>query len=207
MSGSLSVCTRSSSLNARTNWSCSNGSFPKPATSAKWDSTPAPAFYRSFEAQERVFERILRACAEHGDKILTVHSVRAVAKVLGHLERNLLPDRGQVVMHWFTGGASDARRAVELGCFFSINAEMLRSPKHRELVLKLPTDRLLTETDGPFVQRDGRPARPRDVAGTVVELAAARGVATSAMADTIVANLARLVTQPASSAASYSGAT
>lgn len=41
-----------------------------------------PQFYRSFEAQERVFERVLRACAEHGDKILTIHSVRTVSKVL-----------------------------------------------------------------------------------------------------------------------------
>jgi TatD DNase family protein len=151
-----------------------------------------PRFYRSFPEQERIFERVLRLCAEQGGKILTVHSVRAVGKVLGHIERQLPPSRGRVVLHWFTGTASEARRAADLGCYFSINAEMLRSPKHRELVGKLPVDRLLTETDGPFVERDGRPARPVDVASTVADLAALRGVPVGEMAQVVVRNLGAL---------------
>lgn len=152
-----------------------------------------PRFYRSFPAQERVFERILRACAEQGGKILTVHSVRAVGKVLNHIESALPQDRGRVVLHWFTGTSAEARRAVALGCYFSINGEMLRSPKHRQLVGSLPLDRLLTETDGPFVERDGQPLRPRDVGHTVVELAEARNVSAKAMEDAILQNLRRLV--------------
>lgn len=152
-----------------------------------------PRFYRSFPAQERVFERILRACAEQGGKILTVHSVRAVGKVLNHIESSLPQDRGRVVLHWFTGTSAEARRAVALGCYFSINGEMLRSPKHRQLVGNLPLDRLLTETDGPFVERDGQPLRPRDVGHTVVELAEARSVSATAMEDAVLQNLRRLV--------------
>lgn len=152
-----------------------------------------PRFYRSFRAQERVFERILRACAEQGGKILTVHSVRAVGKVLNHIESSLPQDRGRVVMHWFTGTSAEARRAVALGCYFSINGEMLRSPKHRQLVGSLPLDRLLTETDGPFVERDGQPLRPRDVGHTVAELAEARNVSAKAMEDAVLQNLRRLV--------------
>ena len=94
----------------------------------------SPRFYRSFSAQERVFERILRACAEQGGKILTVHSVRAVGKVLNHIESALPQDRGRIVLHWFTGTPAEARWAVAFGCYFSINREMLRSPKHRQLV-------------------------------------------------------------------------
>ena len=153
-----------------------------------------PQFHRSLEQQERVFERILRACSEQGGKILTVHSVRAVDKVLGHLEAHLPPGRGWVVLHWFTGTASEARRAAEYGCYFSINAQMLRSSKHSAVVAKLPVDRLLTETDGPFVQFKGSPTRPRDVAATVNQLATIRFVPVAEMQRTIVANLARLVT-------------
>lgn len=152
-----------------------------------------PRFYRSFDAQERVFERILRACAEQGGKVLTVHSVRAVGKVLGHLERALPPDRARVVLHWFTGTVAEARRAVALGCYFSINSEMLRSPKHRQLVAGLPSDRLLTETDGPFVEANGRPVRPRDVAATVEELADLRLANPEALAAMLLANLRALV--------------
>lgn len=152
-----------------------------------------PRFYRSFETQERVFEQVLRSCAEQGGKILTVHSVRAVAHVLGHIERCLPSERGRVVLHWFTGTSAEARRAVQLGCYFSINGEMLRSASHRALVTKLPTDRLLTETDGPFVEHGGRPIRPPDVVTTVAELAVIHGTTTQDMGRTILSNLSALV--------------
>ena len=152
-----------------------------------------PRFYRSFPAQERVFEHALRACAEQGGKILTVHSVRAVGKVLSHIERALPQDRGRVVLHWFTGTPAEAHRAIALGCYFSINVEMLRSSKHRQLVGGLPLDRLLTETDGPFVQKDGRALRPHDVRHTVDELAAVRDLSVEATEGAIIQNLRRLV--------------
>lgn len=154
-----------------------------------------PRFYRSFADQERVLERIFRACAEQGGKILTLHSVRSVSKMLAHLERSFPQDRGHAVMHWFTGTAAEARRAVELGCYFSVNGEMLRSPKHRQLVSNLPLDRILTETDGPFVEVDGRPIRPIAVAQTVADLAALHSVAPEQMGTTIIANLDALVSK------------
>ncbi|MCP3441519.1 Qat anti-phage system TatD family nuclease QatD [Bradyrhizobium sp. CCGUVB14] len=154
-----------------------------------------PRFYRCFPAQERVFVRILQACADQRGKVLTVHSVRAVGKVLGHVERELPPERSRVVLHWFTGTVAEARRAVALGCYFSVNGEMLRSPKHRQLVAGLPADRLLTETDGPFVEIGGRPVRPRDVAQTVAELAALRGETIEAMEGGILNNLRTLLNE------------
>jgi TatD DNase family protein len=152
-----------------------------------------PRFYSRFADQERVFERILAACAEQGGKILSVHSVRAVGKVLGHLEAQLLPDRGRAVLHWFTGTAAEAKRAAELGCYFSINAEMLKSPKHRSLIAKLPRERLLTETDGPFVAFEQRAARPLDVATTVIELAGALATSPAAVEALVLQNLSNLM--------------
>lgn len=153
-----------------------------------------PRFYRSFAEQERIFERILRACAEQGGKILTVHSVRSVTKVLDQIEAALPQDRGRVILHWFTGTPAEARRAAAMGCYFSINREMLRSDRHRKLVAGLPLDRLLTETDGPFVEADGLPVRPTSVADTVDGLASLQAVEASQIARTIIANLRTLVT-------------
>jgi TatD DNase family protein len=153
----------------------------------------SPRFYKSFEAQERVFDRVLRVCAEHGDKILTVHSVRAVAKVMQHIEKSLLPDRGRVVLHWFTGSVSEVRRAVDMGCYFSINSEMLKSAKHRSLVEHLPIERMLTETDGPFVQADGVAVRPSSVARTVAQLATLLGCNPNDMAAQILRNLSAIL--------------
>ena len=153
-----------------------------------------PRFYRSLPDQERIFERILRACAEQGGKILSVHSTRAVGKVLTHIERILPPSRGRVVLHWFTGSISEARRAAALGCYFSINKEMLNSPKHSQLIAKLPDDRLLTETDGPFVLSQGKPIRPRDIANTVSQLARCRDTTEEGMRKSILGNLRTLLT-------------
>lgn len=151
-----------------------------------------PRYYASFAAQERVFARILDACAEQGNKVLTIHSVRAAAKVLGYLEQRLLPERGKAVLHWFTGTAAEAKRAVDLGCYFSINSEMLRTEKHRRLVRSLPTDRLLTETDGPFVAFGERPARPSDVKHAVNMLAETLAISRDLVESLVVKNLGEL---------------
>ncbi|RRH91092.1 TatD family deoxyribonuclease [Mesorhizobium tamadayense] len=90
------------------------------------------------------------------------------------IEQYLPQDRGTVVLHWFTGSKSEARRAATLGCYFSVNAEMTRSDRGRSLVSDLPIDRILTETDGPFTQVDGRPSEPADVETTVAAIADVR---------------------------------
>jgi TatD DNase family protein len=120
----------------------------------------SPCFYKSLDIQKSVFRIILKRCAEIGGKILTVHSLRSVTTVLDMIEQYLPPDRGAVVLHWFTGSRIDAQRAVALGCYFSIDAEMTRSDRGKKLISDLPADRLLTETDGPFTRFSGHPAEP-----------------------------------------------
>lgn len=80
--------------------------------------------------------------------------------VLDLLEELLPTDRGTAVLHWFTGSASETRRALDLGCYFSVNEMMLASASGQRVVQVVPIERLLTETDGPFVQRDGTPIPP-----------------------------------------------
>ncbi|MCW3847366.1 TatD family hydrolase [Sphingomonas sp. LB-2] len=152
-----------------------------------------PRFYQSFEKQKAVFARVLALCAEAGDKILTVHSVRATKIVLDMIEQHMPPEQGRVVLHWFTGTPSEAKRAVDLGCYFSINAEMLIGEKRRALVENLPRERLLTETDGPFTRTGGRPARPSDVLLVVDELARMHGFALREAEAMILGNLKTLL--------------
>ena len=152
-----------------------------------------PRYYHSFEQQKQVFAEILRACAVAGGKILTVHSVRAARTVLDMLEEHLPQNKGRVVLHWFTGSYSDARRAIELGCYFSINAELLRNERHRATIAKLPLSHILTETDGPFTKVNERTATPSDVAATVQTLAELHTTTADDLAATIRANLATLV--------------
>jgi TatD DNase family protein len=148
-----------------------------------------PQYYRSLELQVQIFERILRQCAKAGGKVLTVHSVRAATKVLDLIEANLPSEERWVVLHWFTGSKSEARRAVDLGCYFSVNAQMLQTDRGRDLVRNLPADRLLTETDGPFTQIGGRPSHPRDIAATIEKIADLRQIGSKELAIKIRSNL------------------
>lgn len=153
-----------------------------------------PRFYKSLDAQKRVLQTVLKRCAEAGGKILTVHSVRSSAAVMEMIEQHLPPDRGKVVLHWFTGSRSEARRAAAMGCYFSVNGEMIASERSRPLVAELPLDRLLTETDGPFTTINGRPAEPASVLAAADALAVLRGMTTEQLTQTLVANLRSLLT-------------
>ena len=151
-------------------------------------------FYPTFDRQKEIFAEILTTSAKRGDKILSVHSVRCAKVVLDAIEAKLPVGRGRVVLHWFTGSPSEARRAVEMGCFFSVNDRMFDGERSRELVRSLPRSRILTETDGPFAERTESPTRPMGVDRTVDSLAASFHLGREEMRALVLKNLKDLVT-------------
>ena len=102
------------------------------------------------------------------------------------------------VMHCFSGTREEARRALDLGFFLSLSG-ILTFPKAnalRELVAFVPSDRLLVETDAPFlapVPHRGRRNEPAWVTETARMLAAARGDAIAQLAAQLRANFAALL--------------
>ncbi|MDK2741916.1 MAG: TatD family hydrolase [Nitrospira sp. BO4] len=151
-----------------------------------------PNFYKSFDLQKQVFEKILKQCSLAGEKILTVHSLRAAPTVLDMIEAHLSQNTCKVVLHWFTGGPKQAKRAIDLGCYFSINAEMLKSDRHHALLKEIPIARILTETDGPFTQSKGRPSRPSDVQDVLHNLSRIMGLDVEFLTQQILRNLEQL---------------
>jgi len=151
-----------------------------------------PRFYHSLDVQLQLFERILNLCAAAGRKVLSVHSTRTASHVLRLVAKHNTDNRLAVVLHWFNGSKAQAKQAVELGCYFSINERMLSSPAGCAIVSSLPADRLLTETDGPFVTVEGRPARPSDVEAALEHLAAVRNISADAARSLIAANASTL---------------
>lgn len=126
--------------------------------------------------QMLVFDHVLASCAREGGKILTLHSRGAATAVLDALDRH--PGFGVAVLHWFSGTAKELRRAVENECWFSVGSAMLKSKKGRELTMMMPPERILTETDGPFGQVDGKALGPAQCEGAVDTLAQLWGVDT-----------------------------
>jgi len=139
--------------------------------------------------QQEVFERFA-ALAVELDRTLVCHVREAHGDALEVLRRAQPP---RTVIHSFTGDVADARRYLELGCYLSFsgiltfkNAEPLR-----EAAAFAPADRLLVETDAPYlapVPLRGRRNEPAFLAHTLRALATVRGVAPSLMATATASN-------------------
>lgn len=145
-------------------------------------------YINTLPLQEKVFSRVLELACAHGNKVLSVHSLNSSKKVLDMIEKELPEGKGIVVLHWFTGSTSDAKRAIELGCYFSINPKMLITKKGQELITMLPTDRLLSETDGPFVSLNGKKIVPKDVGCVLDGIAKIKQLPTPQIQSLIVKN-------------------
>lgn len=95
-----------------------------------------------------------------GGRFITVHSRGAERHVLECLEKaSVWP----VCFHWFSGALSQLKLVIEAGHYISINPAMVIVKKWNEWVKDIPLAQVLSETDGPFVRCDGRPAEPKDV--------------------------------------------
>lgn len=139
--------------------------------------------------QEATLDSIL-TILQRAPRIASLHSYRATDHVIAALERR--PIRG-AILHWWLGDAGDTRRAVELGCFFSVNASCVR---RTDLLGLIPLDRLLTETDHPFGdRRSGAAARPGHVTTVEESLARQHGKAVATIRSAMWTNLARLVSE------------
>lgn len=153
----------------------------------------SPEYASSWKDQCLVFDEILDACSEAGGRIMSVHSRRATDQTLVHLERS---SRVNVpILHWFSGTLKELERAIALGCWFSVGPSMLRSTKGRELVLRMPRDRILTESDGPFATLDGRAAVPWDVSEAMRALTVLWRASASEVQNELLGNLRRLTSQ------------
>lgn len=120
-----------------------------------------PEFRGHSKDQAAVFDHILQACAGSGGRIMSIHSRHAATPVLDRLEA--CPRAGTAVLHWFSGGIRELRRAIDLGCWFSVGPAMLNSERGKQRVRLMPHERILTETDGPFARVGSRSLMPWDV--------------------------------------------
>lgn len=138
--------------------------------------------------QMAVFERIVESISQT-KKFVTLHSRCAAEQVLNVLEAY---DFNSAILHWFTGSSASLDRAIEFGCWFSVNPAMIRSKSGMAILGRLPRDRVLTETDGPHVKLGSRSAVPSDVQDVLRALALTWGINQSEAEDLVADNFARL---------------
>lgn len=149
-----------------------------------------PELRQYWKDQVFVFEHILSACERAGGRTLSIHSRRASHDVLNLLEK--YPNAGIAILHWYSGGAKDLNRAISIGCWFSVGLNMVNGLKGRELILRMPRERVLTETDGPFTQNMGQAMMPWDVEKVTVELGKIWGIPLPEVEHTLQENLSNI---------------
>lgn len=152
----------------------------------------SPPHRESLPIQRRVFGAILDEAARLGGKILTIHSRRAAAEVIDLIGERTAPGRVVSILHWFSGIENELLAGLAAGCMFSINPAMTLSKNGRSIIETLPSDRLLTETDAPFVEIGGRPTHPSDVVDLVGKIARIRHQDEDEVRASIVENANRL---------------
>lgn len=140
------------------------------------------------EAQLRLFAEQLEEARRRGLPVV-IHTREADDDTLGLLRE--VPSRG--IIHCFTGTPDAARRFLDLGFYISISGIVtFRAAENvRESALVVPDDRILIETDSPFlapVPLRGRPNEPAFIVHTCEFLARLRGVAADDFAELAFAN-------------------
>ncbi|MGP9823085.1 TatD family hydrolase [Ectopseudomonas khazarica] len=147
--------------------------------------------------QQASFRLHLEAARITGKPVI-VHTREARADTLALLREAALPQAG--VLHCFTEDWEMARAALDIGFYISLsgivtfrNAEALR-----EVARQVPADRLLVETDSPYlapVPHRGKPNLPQYVREVAEYLAVLRGVSYETLAKQTSSNFKRLFPQ------------
>lgn len=157
-----------------------------------YEHSPRAAQREAFAAQI--------ALAHARDLALVIHTRDAWDDTFDVLAAEGVPPR--TVVHCFTGGPVEARRALDLGAWLSFSG-IITFPSAadvREAAAMCPTDRLLVETDSPFlapVPHRGKPNTPALVPVVGAAVAAAKGVEVAEIEAASSANAAAVFRLPA----------
>jgi len=111
---------------------------------------------------------------------LIIHSRNADVEMADLLETEMKKGAFPALLHCYTGGEELAKRAANLGLYFALSGIITFKSAHelREIAKTLPADRLLIETDCPYLTptpNRGRRNEPAYVARVAEDLAALRG--------------------------------
>lgn len=147
-------------------------------------------------AQEQGFRNHI-AAARATQLPLVIHARDADDDVAAILEEEMQEGWFPAVLHCFTGGPELARRGLELGLYISFSGILTfkKSDELRHIAKAVPLDRLLVETDAPYLapgKYRGKRNEPAYVVETAKELAKVKGIGLEELARATTENFFRL---------------
>ena len=164
-------------------------------TGLDWYRTTAPA-----DVQRDFFDRHIRL-AQRSGLPLVIHTRESTRDCLDMLREAVGRSPLAAILHSFTGTAAEAAEAVDLGCHlgFAGMVTFRSAASLRDVAKTVPLDRLLVETDSPFLSPEplwGKRNEPANLVHTAACLALARGEPLSTLAAVTLANARRLFQCP-----------
>jgi TatD DNase family protein len=147
------------------------------------------------EEQEASLRRHLALAAEL-EKPIVIHCRNAEERLAAIVKEVGMPRRGGVI-HCFTGDASSARIFLDLGFYISFSGILTfrNAAQVRQVALQVPIDRLMVETDAPYLTPEpyrGKRNEPAYVVRTLEELVQLRGERLEVLAQATAENAWRL---------------
>jgi TatD DNase family protein len=151
------------------------------------------------DRQQKSFRSHITAARTTGLPLI-VHTREAEADTIAIMREEMEEGAYSGVIHCFTASGAFADQAMALGFYISISGIVtFKNAKDlQETAARLPADRLLVETDSPFlapIPHRGRPCEPAYVADTARFLANLRGESIDALAAATTANFHALFTK------------
>ena len=145
------------------------------------------------DVQMRAFAEQIALAHEH-DLTLVIHTRDAWQDTFDVLDAEGIPS--STIIHCFTGGPDEARQCLDRGAMLSFSGIVTfkNAVELREAAVLCPDDRILVETDSPFlapVPHRGRPNEPAHVGIVGTAIADLRGVDPQSFADLTTANALR----------------
>ena len=150
--------------------------------------------YSSAEVQQQVFSKQLQLAVELNLPVI-MHSREAETDTLNILQE--IPVLPLGVAHSFTSSFEMAKTLIEMGWYIGINGIVTfkNAEDLREVVSWLPLDRLLLETDSPFLAPTpfrGKPNKPAHIPAIATFIAELRGISLEQLSEQTSANAQRL---------------
>ncbi|MBX3492867.1 MAG: TatD family hydrolase [Parvibaculum sp.] len=148
------------------------------------------------EAQQRNFRAHIAAARETGLP-LVVHTRDADEDTAQILDEETGKGAFPGLLHCFSSGPQLAEKALELGLYISLSGILTfkTADELRATAAKVPLERLLVETDAPYlapVPKRGKRNEPAFVVHTAAKLAEVKGVSAARLAEATTANFLRL---------------
>ncbi len=150
--------------------------------------------YSPVDIQRKVFEQVLELCVPT-DYPLVFHCRAANDDMIDMIRGAGATLKG--VMHCFSGGPAFLEQTLELGLHISVGGPVTypKNDRLRDVVRRVPLDRLMLETDCPFLTpqfRRGKRNEPSYIPAIAEEIARVRGVTVEEIAEATTRNAARL---------------